>query len=163
MKKVTIDDRAAKHLVGFYQGELKEALKKVDEIKSKLRDLDVDVADLEEKGKKGRKKSIEAVAKKSKNLRLPWEDFVIGAVRSANKPITTSELSDMAVEEYELSGPNVSKGRSSINRYVGAMCKEGKLKAYMPEGSRAYLYGFPEWFDGEDLKAEWKEKATDLV
>ncbi|MCS6832687.1 MAG: hypothetical protein NZ521_03855 [Flammeovirgaceae bacterium] len=157
MKKVVLDEKAAKHLVNFYQNELKTLMKKVEEVKAKIAELGESFED-DEKNKKIKKKT--ETAKKTKNLRLPWEDFVIDTLRAQNKPMTTSELAEIAVAQYQLTGPNAIKGRNSINRYVGNMCKEEKLKAHAIEGSRAYLYGFPEWFDGNVLKEEWLSKLS---
>lgn len=169
MKKITVPEEFASDMVDFYQSKLDEVEKKADELRTIINELkgipSNSAAEAEpETKKRGRKPGTKvkkagrpAGKKSTKSLKLPYEEFIMDNIRSDNKVLTSSQLTDKIISDFNLSGKDAEKAKVGISRYLMVLSKqEGKLEtAPIPNARRGYYYGLPEWFENGNLKAQY--------
>lgn len=111
--------------------------------------------------KRGRKKVRKPAARKSskKGLksvkRANWTEFVLDSMAEFEKPFSSKELLNLAIERLEIPAEMHDKSRMSIAACLSNLAsKRGKVKIFSMPDSKTQVYGLPEWFDENGILAD---------
>jgi hypothetical protein len=111
--------------------------------------------------KRGRKKVRKPVVRKTgkKGLksvkRANWTEFVLDSMSEFEKPFSSKELLNLAIERLEIPSEMHEKSRMSIAACLSNLAsKRGKVKIFSMPDSKTQVYGLPEWFNENGDLAE---------
>jgi len=91
-----------------------------------------------------------------------WISFIMEALESEDRPLTTQQILDVAAVKLELSDSAKLKGKASIARALHKLAnKNNTIVKYPIIGKRGYNYCLPNWFnENGTLLPEYAEKAN---
>lgn len=183
MKRVVLSNEAIDVLLIHYQEKLAEAQKEVDKMQQLISDLtgknpDAAARVAASTGQVVQQKRVEqATARPEQRTNgrssgremfsgpppasdtrplKEWIAFILEALETEDRPLTTQQILDVAAVRLELSDSAKLKGKASIARALHKLAnKNNTIVKYPIIGKRGYNYCLPNWFneDGSLLPA----------
>lgn len=88
-----------------------------------------------------------------------WTVYVLNKIIEENRPMQSNEITQTVIHTFNVPLSDKEKVRTSV---AGCLTKlesvEKKVKSYFKDGVRARYYALTEWFNNDNLKAEYAEK-----
>lgn len=158
MKILQLGEDETIELVDYYKIELRKIEEKRVRVLKLLKQLDKAISSTETYDSVISPKDIEVNSYDVPryNLEWSWTEKIIYVLEKENKVMTKRKIFDNLIELDK----NVASDEKLAGRSIGATLsrqnKNGKFKLYNGGNANYYAYGLPRWFNGNELKEEYK-------
>lgn len=132
--------------------EREKYLKKIDDIDEDLKELGEDVSD---------NPPIPITFSNVQGLpkRPSWKHVVLTALKRQNEFLTTDEIAQFALDEFELlSGEKPGTLKSGISNALSNLVKRGQAKNFTNPYAKGYFWGLATWLDNGKIKDQYVGK-----
>lgn len=166
MPRISLSVNEIDELISAYRSSLKKMRYQINQVNDTIKGLeDMKAEKLEPKEVKVKVKQKPDVKKKPgkpgrkpkrgrKPLRTPgyklsdWDEFLIQTIRENNKPMTSAELIDAALEMVKKENMNVDEVavKGKIARSLQKLANKRGTLGKGSSAGKGYVYGLGEWF-----------------
>ena len=112
--------------------------------------------------KRGRKpKSLRKPIKTGKGKdKVKWNDFIFESLTLKDTLLPASAITQTALDKFEIHESDRDRVRMAISTTLTKMVNKDKvLKTFIRQGARGSLFGLSNWFNGNELKDDYKKKV----
>ncbi|WP_124980400.1 hypothetical protein [Nonlabens xiamenensis] len=174
MKSINLNEEVAAKIKIHYQEEYAKTLKKLDELKSILQEMEAvptnnymhesseSTTAITSSSEENESPKPKRKYKKKRGKKPVWSKFILNRLKATQTPLSYDDMTNQAIARMNLSPTDFENTRKKIVAAAFILRKKkGQIDTYAIKGDRTKYMGLTKWFEKEGrLNPEFQSKIV---